>query len=33
VKPHTKWLAVRVIAVQVITLVALWFLQSTYGAG
>ena len=32
-KPHTKWLAVRVIAVQIVTLIALWMLQTSYGGG
>lgn len=32
-KPHTRWLAVRVILVQIVTLTALWALQATFGGG
>lgn len=30
-KPHTRWLAVRVIVVQILSLAALWALQVTFG--
>ncbi len=32
-RPHTKWLYARVLIVQAVTLIALWLLQSTFGAG
>lgn len=32
-KPRTRWLYVRVLLVQAVTLVALWLLQSVYGGG
>lgn len=32
-RPRTRWLAARVVAVQLVTLIALWWLQSTYGGG
>jgi hypothetical protein len=31
-KRKTRWLAARVIIVQVVALVALWLLQSAYGS-
>jgi hypothetical protein len=33
VKAHTRWLAIRVVAVQVVTLIALWLLQASFGSG
>lgn len=30
---HTRWLYARVLIVQALTLLALWLLQATFGAG
>ena len=32
-KKHTRWLYVRVLVVQAITLIALYWLQAIYGGG
>lgn len=30
-KPHTRWLYARVLVVQAVTLLALWWLQASFG--